>query len=120
MKRKRGIGVMQKVPKDRTNWAKLRAMPDSEIKFTKDAPRTSPADWTRAIAHRGIPELMVKLGKTQIALRVDNDVLEWFKAQGPGYRPLAFAAATHFALLAALAEAFRFVPVGDTVEVCRT
>jgi uncharacterized protein (DUF4415 family) len=24
--------------------------------------------------------------KTSIALRVDNDVLEWFKAQGPGYQ----------------------------------
>jgi uncharacterized protein (DUF4415 family) len=24
--------------------------------------------------------------KTSIALRVDNDVLEWFKSQGPGYQ----------------------------------
>ena len=24
--------------------------------------------------------------KTSIALRVDADVLEWFKAQGPGYQ----------------------------------
>lgn len=24
--------------------------------------------------------------KTSIALRVDSDVLEWFKAQGPGYQ----------------------------------
>jgi uncharacterized protein (DUF4415 family) len=24
--------------------------------------------------------------KTSIALRVDSDVLKWFKAQGPGYQ----------------------------------
>jgi len=58
-------------------------MPDSEIRFTKDAPRSTPADWARAVAHRGLP---VPLRKTQIALRVDDDVLEWFKAQGPGYQ----------------------------------
>jgi len=58
-------------------------MPDSQIKFTKDAPRTTPADWVNAIAHRGLP---VPPRKTQIALRVDQDVLEWFKAQGEGYQ----------------------------------
>jgi uncharacterized protein (DUF4415 family) len=24
-------------------------------------------------------------GKTSVHLRIDNDVLEWFRAQGPGY-----------------------------------
>jgi uncharacterized protein (DUF4415 family) len=61
-------------------------MPESAIRFTKDAPRTTPEQWAHAIAHRGVAELLCKLGKTQIALRVDNDVLEWFKAQGPGYQ----------------------------------
>ena len=83
MKRKRGVKGMQKIPKDRTDWAALRAMPGSAIKFTKDAPRTSPADWANAIAHRGLP---VPPRKMQIALRVDRDVLEWFKAQGEGYQ----------------------------------
>ena len=83
MKPKRGTSDMRKIPKGRTNWAKLRAMPESAIKFTKDAPRTSPADWANAIAHRGLP---VPPRKTQIALRVDQDVLEWFKAQGEGYQ----------------------------------
>jgi uncharacterized protein (DUF4415 family) len=58
-------------------------MPDSEIRFTRDAPRTDPGDWVNAIAHKGLP---VPFRKVQIALRVDEDVLEWFKAQGPGYQ----------------------------------
>jgi uncharacterized protein (DUF4415 family) len=83
MKRKRGTGVMGKAAKDRTNWAKLRALPDSQIKFSRAAPRTAPADWANAVAHRGLP---VPPRKTQIALRVDQDVLEWFRAQGEGYQ----------------------------------
>jgi uncharacterized protein (DUF4415 family) len=35
------------------------------------------------VAHKHLP---VPPRKTQIALRVDNDVLAWFKAQGAGYQ----------------------------------
>jgi len=69
--------------KGKTNWAKLNAMTDRDIKFTKDAPRTSPADWANAVAHRGLP---LPSRKTQIALRVDEDVLTWFREQGAGYQ----------------------------------
>ncbi|WP_242518476.1 BrnA antitoxin family protein [Halochromatium roseum] len=44
---------------------------------------TSPEDWANAVAHKGLP---VPSRKTQIALRVDDDVLAWFKAQGAGYQ----------------------------------
>ena len=47
--------------RDKTDWDKLRAMPDSAIKFTKDAPRTSPDDWADAIAHQGLPPLIKKM-----------------------------------------------------------
>ena len=69
--------------KGKTNWAALKAMPDSKIKFTQDAPQTSPEDWADAVAHRGLP-LPVK--KEQIALRVDADVIHWFRAQGAGWQ----------------------------------
>ena len=69
--------------KGKTDWTALKAMPDSKIRFTKDAPRTSPEDWAAAIAHRGLP-LPVK--KEQIALRVDADVIQWFRAQGAGWQ----------------------------------
>jgi uncharacterized protein (DUF4415 family) len=47
--------------------------------------------WKEATAHRGVAELRVKRGrpakspderKEQIALRLDADVLAWYRAQG--------------------------------------
>lgn len=48
-----------------------------------------------ATAHRGVAELRAKRGrpakppeerKEQIALRVDKDVLEWYRGQGAGWQ----------------------------------
>lgn len=83
MKQKLGRGAAKKAASAKTDWAKLKAMPDRDIAFTRDAPRTSPSDWADAVAHKGLP---VPPGKTQIALRVDDDVLTWFKKQGAGYQ----------------------------------
>lgn len=69
--------------KGKTNWEKLKAMPDATIRYTKDAPRTSPQDWASAIAHRGLP---LPARTEQIALRVDAEVLAWFRAQGRGWQ----------------------------------
>ena len=83
MKRKLGTKPSRSGLKGKTDWAKLRAMKESDIRFTEDAPRTTQKSWANAIAHRGLP---VPPRKKQIALRVDEDVLEWFKAQGEGYQ----------------------------------
>jgi len=82
MNTKRGSHVTRS-GKGKTDWAKLKAAPDSAIRFTKDAPRTVPKDWAEAVAHRGLP---VPVRKEQIALRVDADVLAWFRAQGAGWQ----------------------------------
>ena len=83
MKSNTGRGGTGKTAKGKTDWTKLAAMPDRDIRFTEDAPRTSPADWADAVAHRGLP---LPARKKQIALRVDEDVLDWFRAQGAGYQ----------------------------------
>ena len=72
-----------KSTKGKTDWVALKAMPDSKIKFTQDAPQTSPEDWANAVTHHGLP-LPVK--KEQIALRVDADVINWFRSQGTGWQ----------------------------------
>ena len=82
MNTKRGVRVTRST-KGKTNWAKLKAMPDAAIRFTKDDPRTSPDDWAAAVAHRGLP---LPVRKQQIALRVDAEVLAWFRAQGSGWQ----------------------------------
>ncbi|MGQ0800118.1 MAG: BrnA antitoxin family protein [Pseudomarimonas sp.] len=51
--------------------------------------------WGSATAHNGVAELRAKRGrpakaaderKEQIALRVDKEVLEWYRAQGSGWQ----------------------------------
>ena len=83
MKKKQGHSATTKGAEGSTDWQRLRALSDSDVLFTEDAPETSPEDWANAIAHTGLP---VPPRKTQIALRVDDDVLAWFKAQGSGYQ----------------------------------
>ncbi|MGH8560131.1 MAG: BrnA antitoxin family protein [Methylococcales bacterium] len=54
----------------------------SQLRFTTDAPATSPDDQADAIAHRRLP---VPERKTRISHRIDEDVLAWFKNQEAGY-----------------------------------
>jgi len=60
MKKESGRGSSEKAAKGKagkagkTNWAKVAATKDRDIRFTKDAPRTSPDDWANAVAHRGV------------------------------------------------------------------
>ena len=51
--------------------------------------------WEGATTHKGVAELRAKRGrpakaaeerKEQIALRVDKDVLEWYRAMGNGWQ----------------------------------
>jgi uncharacterized protein (DUF4415 family) len=51
--------------------------------------------WKQGVAHTGIAELRAKRGrpakspderKEQIALRLDADVLAWYRAQGAGWQ----------------------------------
>ena len=82
MNTKRGSRVTRSID-GKTDCVKLAGLKDASIKFTKDAPQTSPADWADAVAHRGLP---MPSRKEQIALRVDAEVLSWFRSQGAGWQ----------------------------------
>ena len=58
-------------------------MKDKDIKRTAEHPEADVKHIVRGIARKGLKPVA---GKTSISLRVDADVLEWFKAQGPGYQ----------------------------------
>jgi uncharacterized protein (DUF4415 family) len=66
----------------RTNWAKVDAMTEEELEASiaadPDDVHEEP-DWTTAI--KGLPPI-----KRHINIRVDADVLDWFKATGKGYQ----------------------------------
>ncbi len=58
-------------------------MSDEDINLS-DCPEVTPELFAKAIVRRGgIP---VTKNKAQVTLRIDNDVLEWFKSQGRGYQ----------------------------------
>ena len=67
----------------KTDWARVRGMKDREIKRTSEHPEADPRHIMRGIVRRGLKPARPK---TSISLRVDADVLEWFKRQGPGYQ----------------------------------
>jgi uncharacterized protein (DUF4415 family) len=69
---------------DRTNWAKVNATTgaklEASIRGDADDVRGEP-DWTRSVM--GLPA-----PKDHINIRIDHDVLEWFKKNGRGYQTL--------------------------------
>jgi uncharacterized protein (DUF4415 family) len=68
--------------KSRTNWKRIDAMKDQEIDFS-NTPELTPQMFARAVVRRGLKPLP---RKEQLTLRLDSDVLRWYKEQGPGYQ----------------------------------
>ena len=62
---------------------RLTARKDAEIVIDVEAPRWTPEMFARAVVMHG---LEVPRSKTLLSLRVDSDVVEWFRAQGRGYQ----------------------------------
>jgi uncharacterized protein (DUF4415 family) len=57
-------------------------MTDDEID-TSDIPPVTPEMFAKAIVKRG---LIARDNKAQLTIRVDKDVLAWFKSRGRGYQ----------------------------------
>ena len=75
---------MKKKPiskKSQTDFTRLDKMKDEDIDLS-DAPEITPEMFAKAIVRRGLKPRT----KTQLTLRVDSDVLEWYKKQGRGYQ----------------------------------
>lgn len=65
-----------------TDWDRIDAMTDDEIDFS-DSPELTPEMFAKAIVRRGLKS---RPKKVQLTLRVEEDVLAWFRAQGAGYQ----------------------------------
>ena len=68
--------------KSRTDWERVDALKDKDIDFS-DTPEVSPEVFARAVIRRGLKPVP---RKAQLTLRLDSDVLEWFRQQGQGYQ----------------------------------
>ena len=61
-----------------TDWKRLENMPDKEIDFS-DIPELDESFFKTA-------SLRMPKNKKSVSLRLDADVLNWFKSQGRGYQ----------------------------------
>jgi uncharacterized protein (DUF4415 family) len=68
--------------KSETDWQRLNTMTDEEIDLS-DCPEITPEKFAKAIVRQGLP---MDKSKAQVTLRIDSDVLEWFRSQGRGYQ----------------------------------
>jgi len=68
--------------KSQTDWERVDAMQDEDIDVSEH-PEMTPEMFSTAVLRKGLKPVT---GKRQVTLRIDEDVLEWFKAQGSGYQ----------------------------------
>jgi len=69
---------MKRTSATRSNWTAVDALTDEDID-TSDIPPLDESFFAQA-------ELRMPRTKPAITIRLDPDVLEWFKAQGKGYQ----------------------------------
>ena len=85
MKKERTVRVsLDNLPENtQTDWEKVNNMTEAEINAAAasdpDAQPTDAAFWKNA-------EIVMPQTKRAISMRVDGDVLAWFKSQGKGYQ----------------------------------
>jgi uncharacterized protein (DUF4415 family) len=63
---------------DRTDWGWVENMRDEDILIDEDSPEITEEMMARA--------KIIRRSKEIVTLRLDAEVLEWFKAQGKGYQ----------------------------------
>ncbi len=66
-----------------TDWARVGSLKDRDIKVSRNHPEADPLHIVRGIVRKGLKPFAPKQA---ISLRVDPDVLEWFRAQGGGWQ----------------------------------
>jgi uncharacterized protein (DUF4415 family) len=69
--------------KSRTDLRRVRQLTDANMVKDGDAPEWKPEMFIRAVARKGLKPVPKK---ALLSLRIDADVIDWFKAQGAGYQ----------------------------------
>jgi uncharacterized protein (DUF4415 family) len=76
------INAMRRRGEDRSDWNRVKAMTEEELEASIAADPDDiheELDWSKAF--KGLPPF-----KKDIHIRIDNDVLDWFKQSGRGYQ----------------------------------
>lgn len=67
--------------KSATDLKRLEAMTDADIDLS-DIPEITPEMFVKGVVRRGLKPIT----KRQLTLRLDSDVIEWYRKQGRGYQ----------------------------------
>lgn len=87
--------IRQKIAsgEDRTDWARVDAMTDEDIKRSmRDDPDWAEwidVDWSKAV-------IVMPAPKKSISIRLDEEVIDFFKATGKGYQTRINAILRHY------------------------
>jgi len=87
--------IREKIAKgeDRTDWARVDAMTDEDIdratRNDADWAGFEDIDWSKA-------QVVFPTAKTSISIRVDQDVVDFFKSTGKGYQTRMNAVLRHY------------------------
>ena len=76
------VAAMRRRGEDLTDWKRVEATTEAELEASIAADPDDiheELDWTKAII--GLPPR-----KKDIHIRIDSDILDWFKNSGPGYQ----------------------------------
>lgn len=75
----------KKMPKGKTDWDRMDAQTDEDIeRAVKDDPDAAPLVDEKWFETAEL--VMPGEGKEPVTIRLDTDVVQWFKAQGRGYQ----------------------------------
>ena len=68
--------------KSQTDWKRVDKLCDKDIDLSEN-PEVTPEMFAKAVLRKGLKPVT---RKTQVTLRIDDEVLTWFKNQGRGYQ----------------------------------
>jgi len=74
--------ISHKSHSDQSDWNRVDKLDDNDIDFS-DNPEITAEMFAKAVLRKGLKPVV---RKTQVTLRIDEDVLAWFKNQGKGYQ----------------------------------
>jgi len=73
---------LARAKKTRTDWARVDAMTEQEVEANAASDPDNPP-WTE---HMIAQARMVDPGKQALSIRLDRDIIDFFKHEGPGYQ----------------------------------
>lgn len=71
---------MARQGKTKTDWKRVKATKDKDIIVGGDSPEITAEMWRHAVVSDRRPP------KKNITLRIDAEIIDWFKARGKGYQ----------------------------------